>query len=227
VAILEVILCSDYPTQAALGATLAALGYGPYGAMGQLRVGFIVTLSLIDTVVLIGLMLFFLRAHGERPRDVFLGGRPVLVEAAHGLPLVLGALGIGMAILLTTQHYAPSFHTVEHNPLQDLMRTPRDAGLFALVVVVAGGVREELQRAFLLHRFEAWLGGSTVGMVVTSLAFGAGHLLQGVDAGLATAVLGAFWASIYLRRRSAIAPMVSHAGFDLVEVAAQFFVIAK
>src|SRR5580692_11831886 len=73
VALLEVLLCSDYPTQAALGATFTALGYGPYAANGDLRVGFVVTLSLVDTALLVGLMLFFLHAHGERPRDVFLG----------------------------------------------------------------------------------------------------------------------------------------------------------
>jgi membrane protease YdiL (CAAX protease family) len=84
---------------------------------------------------------------------------------------------------------------------------------------VAGGIREEIQRAFLLHRFEVWLGGGTVGLVVTSIAFGAGHFdLQGVDAGIATGLLGAFWGFVYLRRRSAIAPMVSHAGFDLLQI---------
>src|ERR1700709_251984 len=72
VALLEVLLCSDYPTQTALGTTFIALGYGPYTAAGQLRVGFVVTLSLADTVLLVGLMVFFLLAHGERPRDVFL-----------------------------------------------------------------------------------------------------------------------------------------------------------
>src|SRR5258707_570750 len=91
--------------------------------------------------------------------------------------------------------------------LQALLRSPRDAWLFALVVVVAGGVREEIQRAFLLHRFERWLGGGVVGVVITSAAFGAGHLLQGVDAAIATGLLGAFWGATYLRRRSAIASM--------------------
>ena len=66
VALLEVLLCSDYPTQTALSATLMALGYPPYGADGQLRVGFVVTLSLVDTGLLVGLIMFFLVAHGER-----------------------------------------------------------------------------------------------------------------------------------------------------------------
>src|SRR5438093_7657624 len=83
---------------------------------------------------------------------------------------------------------------------------------FALVVLVAGGVREEIQRAFLLHRFEEWLGGGTVGVIVTSAAFGAGHALQGGDAVVATGLLGAFWGAVYLRRRSAVAPVVSQSG---------------
>jgi membrane protease YdiL (CAAX protease family) len=101
-----------------------------------------------------------------------------------------------------------------------LLRSPRDAWWFALVVVAAGGVREEIQRAFLLHRFNVWLGGPAVGLAVTSIAFGAGHLLQGVDATIATGLLGAFWGAIYLGRRSCVAAIVSHSGFDLVQIAA-------
>ncbi len=219
VALLEVLLCSDYATQAALGATFTALGYGPYGANGELHLGFVVTVSLLDTACLVGLMLFFLHAHGERPRGLFLGSRPVSREASLGLPLVLVALGIGIALLATIQRYAPWLHTVEHNPLQALIRTPRDTWLFAVVVVIAGGVREELQRAFLLRRFEVWLGGATVGVVVASIAFGAGHLLQGADAAIATGALGAFWGIVYLRRRSVIAPVISHSGFNLLQIA--------
>lgn len=226
VAFLEILICSDYPTQAALGATFAALGYGPLNPGGQLNAGFVVALSLIDTALLVGLILFFLYAHGERPREVFLGVRPVAREASFGIPMILVSLAIGIAILATIQRYAPSLHTVEHNPLQDLIRTPRDIWLFALVVVVAGGVREEVQRAFLLHRFELWLGGPTVGLVVASVAFGAGHLLQGADAAIATGTLGAFWGLIYLRRRSAVAPIVSHSGFNLMQIA-QFLVTGR
>src|SRR5262249_7117239 len=131
---------------------------------------------------------------------------------------------IGVVVLLSVQKFAPSLHTVEKNPLAELMQSPRDAWLFALVLVVAGGIREEVQRAFLLHRFDVWLGGGTAGVIITSAAFGAGHLLQGVDAALATGLLGAFWGVVYLRRRSAVAAMVSHSGFDLMQIV-QFMVL--
>jgi membrane protease YdiL (CAAX protease family) len=218
IAILEVLICSDFATQAALAGSLAALGLRPYTATGQLSVAFVVTLSLLDTALLVGLMIFFLYAHGERPAQVFFGSRPFLREASVGVPLILVALAIGVAVLATIQRHAPTLHNVEHNPLQDLIAQPRDAWLFALVVVVAGGVREELQRAFLLHRFAQWLGGARFGLAVVSVAFGTGHLLQGVDAAVATGALGFFWGLVYLRRRSAVAPMVSHAGFDLLQI---------
>lgn len=226
VALLEVLLCSDYPTQAVLGTTFAALGFGAFSPNGQLRVGFVVALSLLDTVLLVGLMTFFLYAHGERPRDVFLGSRPVVPEASYGVPLILVALALAIATLATIQHYVPSLHTVARNPLQDLIGTPLNAWLFALVVVVAGGIREELQRAFLLRRFEQSLGGTRIGVVVVSLAFGSGHLLQGMDAAVATGLLGAFWGVVYLRRRSVIAPIVSHAGFNLLQIG-QFLLVGR
>lgn len=219
VALLEVVICSDYPTQFAVAGTFAAFGWRPLDANGELSVTYVVTLSLADTALLLGLVFFFLRAHGERPRAVFLGSRSVSAEAAAGLPLVFAALAIGVGLLGLIQHFWPSLHTVAHNPLQEMIRRPRDAALFSVVVVVAGGVREELQRAFLLRRFEVWLGGGALGVVATSVAFGGGHVIQGLDAAMTTGTLGAFWGIVYLRRRSAVAPMVSHAGFDLVQIA--------
>lgn len=225
-ALTEVLLCSDYPTQFALGATFNALGFRAQGADGSFNIGFVAVLSLADTAFLIGLMVMFLLAQGERPREVFLGGRPIAAEVRAGIPLTFAAFGIAFVVLVSVRAMAPWLRTVEHNPLQDLMRTPRDAAVFALVVVVAGGVREELQRAFLLRRFERWLGGRTVGVVVASLGFGLGHGVQGADAIVATTLLGAFWAIVYLRRGSVVAPMVSHSGFDLLQVV-QFLAVGR
>ena len=223
IALLEVLICSDYPTQIALASTFAAFGFGPMSG-GHLVIGYVVLLSLADTALLLALIWTFLSAHGETPREVFLGARPIRGEIAAGLPMTFGALAIGIIVLGTIQLLLPGLHTVPHNPLQDLIQTPRDAALFAVVVVIAGGIREEIQRAFLLRRFERWLGGAGVGVVVASAAFGAGHLLQGVDAAIATGLLGAFWGVVYLRRRSVIAPVVSHSGFNVLQLA-QFLLI--
>ena len=226
VAFLEVLICSSIPTQIALQGTLGVFGFHPFAPNGDLRVGYVVGVSLIDSGLLIGLVFLFLYVHDERPREVLLGRRSSLNEAGVGLALVPVTLGIAIAVLLAVQRFAPFLHTVEKNPLQALLQSPRDAWLFALVVIVAGGVREEIQRAFQLHRFEEWLGGGRVGVIVTSAAFGAGHLLQGADAAIVTGMLGALWGVVYLRRRSVLAPMVSHAGFDLIQIV-QFVVVGR
>jgi membrane protease YdiL (CAAX protease family) len=219
VALIEVLLCSDVVTQLAIGGTLVALGYQSRRPDGQLIVGYVVALSLGDAALLIALILALLYAHGERPRDVFMGRRRILSEAVFGLWLLPLAFAIAAAVILTVRRFAPSLHNVENNPLQGLLGTPSDAWWFALVVVIAGGVREEVQRAFLLHRFDVWLGGRAVGLIVTSIAFGAGHYsVQGIDVGIATGLLGALWGLVYLRRGSAVAPIVGHAGFDLLQI---------
>ena len=217
VAFLEVLLCSDFPTQLVLAATFAFFGFRPL-VDGSLNLTYVAVLSFADTVLLLGLVLVFLKAHGEDPRATFFGDRPVLAEARAGIPLLFVAFGVAIAVMLAAQTFAPWLHTVPRNPLEDLVNSPVQAAVFALVLIVAGGIREEVQRAFLLRRFEQWLGGARVGLVLTSLAFGAGHFIQGADAAVATAALGAFWGWIYLKRRSIAAPVVSHAGFNLVQI---------
>ena len=226
VALLEVIICSDFPTQLVLGATFYAFGFRQEQPDGTLNLAFIAVLSLVDAVVLIGLIVFFLRAHGESPRELLLGRRSIGEEARLGLPLSFVALAIAFAAILLIQQFAPWLRAEEKNPLQDLLTTPHGAAIMAVVLVVAGGIREEIQRAFLLRRFEQWLGGPVVGVVVASVGFGAGHIIQGVDVAVVTGLLGMFWAVIYLRRRSVVAPVVSHSGFNLLQLA-QFLIAGR
>jgi membrane protease YdiL (CAAX protease family) len=209
-----------------IGQALGLAGLHARTSGGQLNIAFVAALELVDTVALVGLIVLLLRAHGERPRRVLFGDRPLGSEVLAGVPLALVSLVIAVAVLATIQLVVPSLHTVQHNPLEDLLHSRRNLAIFAAVVVVAGGVREEIQRAFLLHRFEQSLGGGGVGILVVSVAFGSGHLLQGVDAAVATGVLGAVWGVMYLRRRSAVAPMVAHSAFNLLQLV-QFIVIGR
>jgi len=216
-AFIEVVICSGFPSQVLIILVLRLFGLQSHTAGGQLSPAFVFTVSMIDAVLVIGLIRFFLRAHGERPRDVLIGDRPILREVALGLltvPAVFILVVIVLAIVITV---APSLH-LPHNPLEDLMTNRRDAILFGIVAMVAGGVREETQRGFIVHRFGQYLGGGALGVIVYSVFFGLGHLEQGVDAALATGVLGAVWGALYLARRSIVAPMTSHAVFNLAQL---------
>lgn len=216
--LVEVLVCSGFPTQLLITALLVASGVRPLEASGALSLRFIAWLSAIDTVLLIGLVLLFLRARGERPVDVLLGHRALRGEALLGLALLPVAFGLVAAAALIIGWVAPSLRDPDGNPLAALLRDKANIAVFAAIAVLAGGCREEIQRAFVLHRFDQHLGGATLGLGLFSLAFGIGHLMQGWDAAILTALLGAFWGAVYLWRRSALAPAVCHAAFNLVEV---------
>jgi membrane protease YdiL (CAAX protease family) len=218
-ALAEVLLCSSIPTQLLVATLLVAMGMTPRTESGQLALPYVVTVTLTDTALLVVLMTFFSRKHGESLSSLWLGPRPVTTEAFYGLALVPLIFMMVVILLNAMRMAAPSLHNVEVNPLEQLATGGAgQALLFGAVVIIAGGVREELVRAFLLRRFERHLGGAAVGVVVLSVAFGLGHFDQGWDAVITTGMLGAFWALVYLRRRSSIAPIVSHAGFNSLEV---------
>jgi len=219
IAVVEVVLCSSLPTQIVIGQLLAAAGLNPRTGSGQLAPAFAFALLLIDSVVLTALMVALTRAHRESPRTLWLGDRPMLREVGVGLALVpLVFLMVGL-LLTGLMRLLPGLHNVTENPIEQLAAGgPHQAAMLGLIAVLAGGVREELQRAFLIRRFEQHLGGPVVGVIVLSIAFGLGHYPQGWDAVIATGALGAVWAIVYLRRRSSVAPIVSHAGFNSLEV---------
>jgi membrane protease YdiL (CAAX protease family) len=225
-ALAEVVICSGFPTQLAIVGVLAAVGIVPEPS-GTLSPAFVFTLSALDTVLLIGLVLMFLRQSHDRPRDVFLGTRLIPGEISFGvmfLPVVFMAV---IVLQLLIRLVAPTLHNVEVSPFTPLLRSPWLLAGFVVLVLAAGGIREELQRAFLLHRFEQRLGGSTLGVVVTSTAFGLGHTVQGWDAALITAMLGALWGAMYIARRSVVATVTNHALFNLAQIALGYATLVR
>jgi membrane protease YdiL (CAAX protease family) len=215
-ALLQVAVATGVPTQLLVASVLAAFGMRA-GTSANPVPSFFAAVALIDTLVLLALIRLFLRAGGEQPRAVLLGTRPAR-EVVLGLTLfpvlflgLLTVIGVLAAVF-------PSLHTAPVNPYEMFFHSRIDVAVFAVVGVVAGGVREEVQRGFILHRFRQRLGGGTVGLAVWSLAFGLGHYPQGWDVALGMMGAGAFWGWLYLRRGSVVAPMVNHAVFDLVQV---------
>jgi membrane protease YdiL (CAAX protease family) len=213
-----VVLCSGFPTQLVLVGLLAGFGMKGQTADGAISPHFLFTVSLLDATLVIGLITFLLRSHGESVREVLIGRVQVVREVLFGFALIPIVFMLVVAVLALVLTFAPHLHNVIKNPLEGMLRTRLDAAIFAVVVMVAGGVREEMQRGFIVHRFEGYLGGGLAGVLFYGVLFGLGHFEQGWDASLATGSLGVLWGLVYLRRRSIIAPVVSHAGFNLAQV---------
>ena len=217
-AFIEVLLCSGFPTQLLVSGVLIGFGMQARGADGGWSGPFVMAMALVDMVLVIGLVCLFLRAHHESVRDFIVGPQRITREIAIGLSLIPAAFVLVVIVLAAALAINPDLHNVAVNPFERMLKTPRDAAVFALVVMFAGGVREEIQRAFIIRRFDQFLGGGWLGIVIYSGVFGLGHLDQGYAAAIATGVLGGAWGVVYLMRRSVIAPMISHAGFNLTQL---------
>jgi len=225
-ALAEVVLTSGFPTQLMIGLLLVGAGLGPRVPDGRLSMTFVVTLWLVDAVVLVGLIAALVRLRGERLGVLLFGTRSLLREAGLGLVLVPVLIGLVVGALAAVRLLWPGLHNVAVNPFEDLIGSGRDAALLAAVAVLSGGVKEELQRAFVLRRFEQHLGGARVGLVVFSVVFGAEHFIQGWDVGVVTTLVGLFWGVLYLRRGSFTASAVSHSGFNVAQIV-QFVVFGS
>lgn len=216
-ALLQTLLVCGIPTQVLVAVLLAVVFRMPFDP-ANLSFAFFATLSIVDTVLVLVLIRVFLAASGETPARVFLGDRHWRREALRGL-LLLPAVFLGVTlIVLAVRALAPWMHNVERNPLENFMDTPLEAAAFVMIVIVAGGVREELQRAFILHRFEQRLGGAVLGLLLFSAAFGLLHIDQGYDSAVGIGLLGLLWGAIFIRRGSVVAPMVNHASFNVTQV---------
>lgn len=217
-ALVEVVLCSGFPSQILLIVVLRGFGMDMVTPDGRLSPPFVFTLSLIDAVLVVSLVLFFLRAHNQSARSVLLGDGHVLREALLGIAVLPAVFMFAVLMLILVLRFAPQLHNVTHNPLEDMLRSRGDALVFAAVVMLAGGVREEVQRGFIIHRFGEYLGGAGWGVAIYSVVFGLGHAEQGIDAMMVTGLLGAAWGLLYIARRSIVASVVSHAGFNLAQL---------
>jgi membrane protease YdiL (CAAX protease family) len=217
-ALIEVFLCSGLPTQLLVFQALTSFGMASHADDGGWSPAFIISMALIDMVCVLLLIGVFLRAHREALSDFVVGPRRPLREVLLGIVCIPAAFVLVVVILAAILAIRPSLHNVTVNPFERMLQTPRDAAIFAVVVMLAGGVREEVQRAFIVRRFNQYLGGAMVGIAVYSVIFGLGHVEQGYAAAIATGSLGAGWGVLYWRRQSVIAPIVSHAGFNVAQL---------
>lgn len=217
-AALQVLLVCGIPTQVVAAVVLALGARIPLADANGISFQFIAMVSLIDTAFVCLLIRVFLTLSGEDSTTVFVGRRPVSGEVLRGLaslPIVFLAV---TGVVFALREIAPWTHNVKVSPFDAYLRSPLEAGIFLVVVVLAGGVREELQRGFILHRFEQRLGGIRLGLALFSVLFGLLHLDQGFDVATAVFLLGLFWGVLYVRRRSVVWAMTNHASFDAAQV---------
>lgn len=206
--VILVALAGSFLTQAAL----SFYGFSTAELLASTRLLFIFLMSEATvTLILIGL---FLHARGESFTQIGLKWRGVaeLRVGILAIPLLFASAFLVGAFF---QLVLPSYVSTT-NPLLELIRDRRDFFFFLISSIYVGGIKEEIQRAFVLVRFERYLGGVTVGLVLWSMFFAVGHQMQGVDNAAGAGVLGLLFGILYLWRRNLSAPMLAHAVYDVL-----------
>ena len=181
---------------------------------------------LLESAITFLILAALLRLHGESVRSLGLRWESWKRNLLLGLTLVPILFSINGVVIFVFRSYLPRYY-LEHNPLVENLHTPQQLALFVFSALVAGGIKEEIQRAFILNRFRTYLGGAWVGLLLWSIAFGAGHYVQGVPGIVIASLYGFLFGVIYLRSGSLIAPITAHAAYDTVAILAFWFLSGR
>lgn len=217
-AFLEVLLV------ALLGSLLTLAVFQAVGVNPVTHASSVFVFLLSESVFTLVVIVLMLRFRGQRLRDLGLNAAGWANEVGLGFLVLPVLFGATMVVSLFFQRFLPQLVQTD-NPLLDLVRSPLDLVLFMLSSVWVGGVKEEIQRAFILTRFDRYLGGMWLGLFVWSAFFGVMHGMQGIDKAAGAGVLGLLFGLIYIWRRSLIAPIVAHALYDITTLLIFWFAV--
>lgn len=202
----------------------ALFGVPPQNILSDSRLFFL--LLVVESSVTLVIIWGLLRLRGQRLDYLKWGQRSLVRESMIGAASVPFLFLSTALVSVVFQAFLPQYVT-EKNPLLELIQDRTDLILMALSSLYVGGLKEEIQRAFVLMRFSENLGGAIVGLFLWSAFFGFGHTIQGVDNAVGAGVLGLIFGVLFLWRKSLTAPMVAHALYNIITVAIywKFYVI--
>jgi len=213
-AILEIFLVSGLFTDA-IAVLLATLitGVETGDIMSSTEALFVYLIS--SAVIILFLVAIFQTIHRHDPdlKICFAPSRNIakhILWAVFSVP-VFFLLMVGLSAVF--QVVFPG-SVPEKNPVLELIQTPAHLVLFFISSVFAGGLREEVQRVFVINRSAAYFWSPYVGLIAWSLFFGVQHYSQGVAAIFITALLGLGFGLLYIKRNNVLTPFLSHALFN-------------
>ena len=221
------------------------LNVGRVGILSDTRILFLFMAS--EACITLFLIVLFLRSRGESMRNIGWIWHNPGWEILLGIGCVPLLFGSTFLVNIFFNLFLPDYVSTS-NPLLDLIESYSDLLLFLISSIYVGGIKEEIQRAFVLDRFERYLGalilmpflrilgrssseqdgrrvGIIVGLTLWSLFFALGHAVQGIDNAVGAGILGLCFGLLYIWRRNLVAPIVAHALFDVATLLLFWFVM--
>jgi uncharacterized protein len=187
---------------------------------------YVTSFILLETVFTLLILALILKSRRETIGSLGLLRHHWKRYTLLGLALVPFLFLINTIVALLFKIYLPTYY-LEENPLTGTIHTPQQLALFIFTALLAGGIKEELQRAFIINRFRSYLGGAGLGLLLWSIAFGAFHYIQGFQGITIATIYGFFFGAIYLASGSLIAPIVAHGAYDSLVLLAYWFISGR
>jgi membrane protease YdiL (CAAX protease family) len=181
---------------------------------------------LVESGIALLILATVLRLHGEALQSLGFRWTHWKRNFATGIALVPFLFLINGLVAILFRVYLPQYY-MERNPLVENLHTPQQLALFIFSALIAGGIKEEIQRAFIINRFRSYLGGAGAGLLIWSLAFGAGHYVQGAQGIVIASLYGFLFGGMYLLSGSLIAPIAAHGAYDALAILAYYFLSDK
>lgn len=192
-------------------------------ALGELALRHVLLATVMRAACLLVFAFLLLRGHGRSLDALGIGREGLARDLIEAVPLAVGAfatsIGVGLAAralgALARSRYVEQEATARSSVLQTLFGgTPILAFVAAMIVTAA--FEEVVFRGLLLPRLRAATGSWGLALILASLAFGAGHLYEGLVAVAQTTALGLYFGLAFLRLRRLLPVIVAHASFNVV-----------
>jgi uncharacterized protein len=199
-------------------AAVASLGYFTvhrFAASGNAGRGRFYLPTMAWEWIIVGYIYWGLRRRGKAFRDI--AGEPWRSASAFLMDIAI-CCGFWIAALMILAGVTKLVHATG---MQQAARNlaPRDTFetlMWVALSITAGICEETIFRGYLQKQFVAWTRSRVVGVVLSAVLFGAGHLYQGAKATTVIGVYGLLF-GILAEARSNLRPgMIVHAWHDSI-----------
>jgi len=140
--------------------------------------------------------------------------------ADFGAALIFWLMAAIALAALSTILYFLHLRRVDKAVIELAPSTGAEFALWVALSITAGIVEEFLFRGYLLQQFSSIKHAVWIGVLASSLLFGAAHGYEGIGAMIAISAYGAMFCGLALQQRSLRAGMMAHAWHDFITGAA-------
>jgi membrane protease YdiL (CAAX protease family) len=139
----------------------------------------------------------------------------LVVLILNGLLIIYSLYNL-IASLTSAKFREEAIKTADFGTISVLPRSKKEKRLFTFVAFSAGVCEEIIFRGFLVFLFLAIFTGIPIYLVIviTGVIFGIGHLYQGLQGVVTTAVVGTLYMCLFLVTDSLILPIILHFFLD-------------